>query len=763
MADVEKPEQNEMTDSEQPKSEKEGGEVVDKSPEAIPAAEKVEETVPEPPSLEEEGYSDEEYQRFVEFYERTMSEIRQGEIVLGRVLGVTDQEVMVDIGFKSEGSIPIEEFGEPPEVKVGDKVEVFLDTIEDADGQLILSKKKATFMRLWDNVVEIYNEGGTIEGKCVRRIKGGIVVDLMGVDAFLPGSQIDVKPIRDFDALIGRTFEFKIVKVNRLRKNIVVSRRAILEESMAEQRKEVLATLEKNQIREGSVKNITDFGVFVDLGGVDGLLHINDLSWGRVKHPSEVVKLDEKIKVIVLDFNDAKDRISLGFKQLQPHPWQGIEEKYPEGGVVKGKVVSIADYGAFVELERGVEGLIHVSEMSWTRHKMHPSKLVSVGDEVDVKVLSVDRERKRISLGIKQLTPDPWDEIEKKYPAGTKYTGRVRNMTNFGAFVEMEEGIDGLIHISDLSWTRKIKHPSEILKKGEEIQVVVLDVNKDERRVSLGYKQLTEDPWPAFEDAYKVDTLTSGKIIRFVDKGLIIELPLGLEGFVPLSQLPESSMDKVALNMKEGDEYPFVVIEFDRTNKRVVLSRKKALEMEKESSGQADKSEIEAFVGDKEAAPTLGEMAGEDVGEVDKEIPDKAKEKKTRKKAGKDKESEKDEAKAKARDAGEDEPETGSLFEGTGKETETEAVPEPPETGSTAEADVKQKSKDDTDKTVEEPETRPEEKPDRPKKEAAKPETNDDVSGGIEEKANEGKPVKGKTSQEDVESPASEQAEEEEK
>ena len=610
MLDAEKQEQNSMTDHENPMQENEGGEIKSSISEPKEKTEKINQTNSTVDSgTEVQEYSDEEYQRYVDLYNQTLTDISEGQIVMGRILAITNKEVLVDIGFKSEGTIPLEEFEDPGNIKIGDKVEVFLDSIEDTDGQLILSRKKASFMRLWDKVVDIFNEGGTIEGKCVRRIKGGIVVDLMGVDAFLPGSQIDVKPIRDFDTLIGKTFVFKIVKVNRLRKNIVVSRRALLEESMMEEREKILVELEKGQVREGTVKNITDFGVFVDLGGVDGLLHINDLSWGRINHPSEVVKLDEKIKVVVLDFNDAKDRISLGLKQLQPHPWQEIEKKYPEGAVVKGRVVSIADYGAFIELETGIEGLIHVSEMSWTRHGIHPSKMVSIGEEVEVKVLNVDKERKRISLGLKQLTPDPWDNIEQKYPPGARYKGRVRNMTNFGAFVEMEEGIDGLIHISDLSWTRKIKHPSEMLKKGDEIEVVILEINKKERRVSLGYKQLTEDPWPTFEEAYKVETLTSGKVVRFVDKGLIIELPLGLEGFVPLSQMVEPTMEKVAQSIKEGDELKLVVIEFDRNNKRVVLSRKKAIELEKKDEIEGKKADIDDFIKRKKEVPTRTEIA----------------------------------------------------------------------------------------------------------------------------------------------------------
>ena len=564
------------------------------------------------PFAEDSEYSEEEYKKFVELYDRTLAEIKQGEIVTGRILAKTDNEVLVDIGFKSEGSIPLEEFNDPDEIKIGDEIEVFLEDIENTDGQLILSKKKAQFMRLWDQVVDTFHQGGTIEGKCVRRIKGGIVVDLQGVDAFLPGSQIDVKPIRDFDSLIGQTFTFKIVKVNRPRRNIVVSRRALLEESLKEQRKDVLENIEKGMICEGVVKNITDFGVFVDLGGVDGLLHINDLSWGRIRHPSEVVKLDEKIKVVVLDFNDAKDRISLGMKQLTDHPWKEVEEKYPEGSIVSGKVVSITDYGAFVELEKGVEGLIHVSEMSWTRHGIHPSKIVSVGETVEVKVLNVDKEKKRISLGLKQLTEDPWKEIEKRFPVGTKIKGTVRNMTNFGVFVEVEEGIDGLIHISDLSWTKKIKHPSEVLRKGEEVEVVVLEINKDERRISLGYKQLQEDPWPVFEEKYKVGSETPAKVVRFVDKGIIVELPLGLEGFVPASQMVESSMEKIAKSLKEGDELKLTVIEFDRKNKRVVLSEKEKETKKKKEAEAKEKEEVEKFLKEQDQPATLGEIAGHD-------------------------------------------------------------------------------------------------------------------------------------------------------
>lgn len=607
MVDEEKFQVNDKAGQDEP-VEKEGGDILPSGDETVSKSVAQERRSMDPISDEAE-YSEQEYQHFVDLYSRTLKNIEENQIVSGRVLAVTGNDVVIDIGFKSEGTVPIEEFGDPPDIKVGNTIEVYLDTLEDSDGQLVLSKKKADFMLLWDRVVDIHNEGGTIEGTCSRRIKGGMVVDLMGVDAFLPGSQIDVKPIRDFDALIGQKFTFKIVKVNKLRKNIVVSRRALLEESMAEMRDQILNELEKNQVRKGTVKNITDFGVFVDLGGVDGLLHINDISWGRVNHPSEVVSLDENIEVVILDFNDAKDRISLGMKQLTPHPWEKIDEKYPEGSVVKGKVVSIADYGAFVELERGVEGLVHVSELSWTRNIIHPSKVLNVGDEIEVKVLNIDRERKRISLGVKQLTPDPWEDIEERFPVDSKHKGRVRNMTNFGAFVEMDQGIDGLIHISDLSWTRKIKHPSEVLKKSDEIEVVVLDVNKKERRLSLGYKQMEADPWPAFEEAYHVGTKTKAKITRFIEKGLIAELPLGLEGFAPLSQLDESTMAQVAKKMKEGDEVEFGIIEFDKDNKRIVLSRKQILEEGTQTEKSEEAADVKVYMAENDAAPTLGEMA----------------------------------------------------------------------------------------------------------------------------------------------------------
>jgi len=521
---------------------------------------------------EDSEYSDQEMNFLTQMYDKTLHEIKQGDIVKGKILDVTDSDVLVDIGFKSEGIIPGEEFDDLSKVQVGEELEVFLENVEDPNGQLILSRRRADFIRVWENVVERFEKNETINGTIVRRIKGGMVVNLNGVDAFLPGSQIDVKPIRDFDSYLGRDMEFRIVKVNHARRNIVVSSRVLIEKEMESQRSEIIKTIEKGQVRKGTVKNITDFGVFIDLGGVDGLLHITDLSWGRVNHPSEVVKLDEEIEVVILDFNENKDRISLGRKQLMPHPWANIEEKYPLGKVVVGKVVSLTDYGAFIELETGIEGLIHISEMSWSQHIKHPSQLLHVGMEIEAKVLNIESDEKKISLGLKQLEPDPWEKIDDKYPLNSKHTGVVRNLTQFGAFVELEEGIDGLVHISDLSWTKKIRHPSEVVKKGDEIEVVVLGINRDERRIALGHKQIEENPWDAFEDKYKIDTETKGTVSRIIDKGVIVTLPLGVDGFIPINHLGHPKLKKATEYYKTGDEIPAKVIEFDKDNKKIVLS-----------------------------------------------------------------------------------------------------------------------------------------------------------------------------------------------
>ena len=522
---------------------------------------------------DEQEYSEQEFLELTKLYESTLNSISEGEIVKGRIVRVVDNAVTVDIGFKSEGTIPVSEFPNIKELKIGDEIEVFLESVEDKDGKLILSRKRADFMRVWERVVKAFDTGEVLKGRCMRRTKGGIVVDLLGIDAFLPGSQIDVRPVRDFDAFIGRELEFRVVKVNHPSENVVVSHKVLVEEELAGQRKAILDSLEKGQILEGHVKAITDFGVFVDLGGVDGLVHITDLSWGRVNHPSEVVKLDQTINVVVLDFDQEKKRISLGLKQLLPHPWENIDMKYPVGTKVKGKVVSLTDYGAFVEIEKGIEGLIHISEMSWTQHVKHPSQMVSMGQIVDAVILSLDKDGKKISLGMKQLEPDPWNTLLQKYPVGSKHEGTVRNLTNFGVFVELEEGVDGLVHISDLSWTKKIRHPGEVVKKGDKIEVVILNIDVDQRRISLGHKQIQGNPWDAFEEAYKVGTEVEGsKVVRIIEKGVIVELPMGVDGFVPLSQISQTPVKNINESFKVGDTLPLKVIEFDKESKKIVLS-----------------------------------------------------------------------------------------------------------------------------------------------------------------------------------------------
>jgi small subunit ribosomal protein S1 len=522
--------------------------------------------------IEESPYSGEELKQLIEMYEGTMGKITQGEIVKGKIVFIGQNDVVLDIGFKSEGTVPIGEFPNIKDLKIGDEVEVFLESIEDKDGQMVLSRKRADFMRVWEKVTKSFETGEVIKGKIMRRIKGGLVVDVLGIDAFLPGSQIDVRPVRDFDALLGKEMDFRVVKVNHPSENIVVSHKILVEEELADQRKAILSGLEKGQILEGTVKAISDFGVFIDLGGVDGLVHITDLSWGRINHPSEVVKLDQTVNVVVLDFDQEKKRISLGMKQLQPHPWEKIDERYPIGTKVSGKVVSLTDYGAFIEIEKGIEGLIHISEMSWTQHIKHPSQMVSMGQVVEAVILSLDVAGKKISLGMKQLEPDPWNTILAKYPIGSKHKGTVRNLTNFGVFVELEQGIDGLIHISDLSWTKKIRHPGEVVKKGESIDVIILGIDVEQRRISLGHKQLNDNPWDAFANAYKVGTDIEGKVVRIIEKGVIVELPLGVDGFVPLSQLSQTPIKNLAEAFQVGDTLPMTVIEFDGESKKIVLS-----------------------------------------------------------------------------------------------------------------------------------------------------------------------------------------------
>lgn len=526
-------------------------------------------------------YSQEELQLLAKLYSDSFRDIKEDEIIQGTIVGFSGDNVVVDVGFKSDGTIPKSEFNATEEIKIGAKVDVVIESVEDEEGNLILSKKRADFLKIWAKVMDAYKNDKVIPGKILKRIKGGMVVDLMGIEAFLPGSQIDIRPVRDFDAFVGQTMDFKIVKVNEPTENIVVSHKVLIEETISDQRKEILEKLEKGQILEGTVKAITDFGVFVDLNGVDGLIHITDLSWGRINHPSEVVKLDEKIKVVVTDFDKEKKRISLSLKQLLPHPWENIEQKYKVGDKVSGRVVSLTDYGAFIEIEKGIEGLIHISEMSWTQHISHPSQFVSMGQIVEAVILSLDKEEKKISLGMKQLTPDPWQDIVKKYPVGSRHTGIARNLTNFGVFVELEPGVDGLIHISDLSWTKKIRHPGEVVKKGEKIEVIVLSVDTEQRKISLGHKQINPNPWDNFEHEYAVGKKTEGKVVRIIEKGLIAELPLGVDGFIPATQLSTSKIKNLSYCFPIGTKLELKVVEFDKENKKIVLS---ALAVLKEKS-----------------------------------------------------------------------------------------------------------------------------------------------------------------------------------
>lgn len=522
-------------------------------------------------------YTDAEYAALANMYEGTLNDISENEIITGRVVQINDGDVSIDIGFKSEGIVSLNEFSNISDLKPGDEIEVFLERVEDREGKLVLSRRRADFMRVWEKILKSYEEQEVLTCTVLRRIKGGFVVDLLGIESFLPGSQVDVRPVRDFDALIDKGLDVRVVKINHANENVVVSHKVLLEESLAEQREEILDKLEKGLVLKGIVKAITDFGVFVDLGGVDGLVHITDLAWGRVNHPSEVVDLDQEIEVVVLEYDEERKRISLGMKQLTPHPWDQIDERIVVGQVITGKVVSLTDYGAFVEIAHGIEGLIHISEMSWTQHIKHPSQIVALGQMIECKVLNIDKEEKKISLGLKQLEPDPWDSLLEKYPVGTVTKGIVRNIANFGAFVELEPGIDGLVHISDLSWTKKLRHPGEMLKQGDEIDVMVMGIEPEQRRISLGHKQVMENPWEQFGADYDVGSFTNGKVVRLIDKGVIVELPLGVDGFVPTSQLAFAPVKEISEYFKIGDELPLQVIEFDSDSKKIVLSVVEAL------------------------------------------------------------------------------------------------------------------------------------------------------------------------------------------
>ncbi|HEX6926464.1 MAG TPA: 30S ribosomal protein S1 [Longimicrobiaceae bacterium] len=525
-----------------------------------------------PDLFDEEEYDPEEYEAMLEMYENTLTNIEEGEIVKARVLRVTDKSVILDVGFKSEGSVNRDEFKDPDALKPGDEVEVYLENLEDEDGVVVLSKKKADFLRVWEKIREAYEQGTPVPGVLTRKIKGGVTVDLMGVDAFLPGSQIALRRVPNIEDLIGETYDFKIIKLNKRRRNIVVSRRVLLEAEREVKREKLKKELEVGQVRRGVVKNITDFGAFIDLGGMDGLLHITDMSWGRVGHPSEVVSIGDELDVKVLDIDWERERLSLGLKQLQPYPWTDVDKKYPVGSRVRGRVVSITNYGAFIELEKGVEGLVHISEMSWTRNVRHPSKMVSLGDEVEAVVLKVDPQEEKISLGMKQIEEDPWHTLPEKYPVGTRLTGKVRNLTSFGAFVEIEPGIDGLVHISDMSWTKRIQHPSEVVRKGDDVEVVILGVDADNKRISLGLKQTQEDPWGEIAQAYTPGRQITGTISRLQDKGVAVDLGNDIEGFVPLSQIGVTGLQNPADLFAEGDVLEMEVTEVDPENRRIVLN-----------------------------------------------------------------------------------------------------------------------------------------------------------------------------------------------
>ena len=516
-------------------------------------------------------------------YDESLNTVKDKEVIEGTIIALNKREAVVNIGYKSDGIIPMNEFRYNPDIKVGDVVEVFIENQEDKKGQLILSHRKARAARSWDRVNQALENDEIIKGFIKCRTKGGMIVDVFGIEAFLPGSQIDVKPIRDYDIFVGKTMEFKVVKINPEFRNVVVSHKALIEAELEQQKLEIISKLEKGQVLEGTVKNITSYGVFIDLGGVDGLIHITDLSWGRVSHPEEVVQLDQKLNVVILDFDDEKKRIALGLKQLMPHPWDAMANEIKVGDKVKGKVVVMADYGAFVEVAPGVEGLIHVSEMSWSQHLRSAQDFMKVGDEVEAVVLTLDREERKMSLGIKQLKKDPWEDIEIKYPVGSKHTAKVRNFTNFGVFVEIEEGVDGLIHISDLSWTKKVKHPSEFTQIGAEIEVVVLEIDKENRRLSLGHKQLEENPWDVFETVFTVGSVHTGTIVEMLEKGAVIQLPYGVEGFAT----PKHLVKEDGTQAKVDEKLDFKVIEFNKDSKRIILSHSRIFEDE----AKAEKNE----------------------------------------------------------------------------------------------------------------------------------------------------------------------------
>jgi small subunit ribosomal protein S1 len=531
-----------------------------------------------------DAYTAEERERLSKLYDASLQTVVEHDIVEGTVVSVSDKDVLINIGFKSDGLVPLAEFKHMPDLKPGDRVEVYIETQEDKSGQLILSHKKARALKSWDRVNAALEKDEVIQGLVKARTKGGLIVDVFGIEAFLPGSQIDVKPIRDYDQFVNKNMEFKVVKINNEFKNVVVSHKILIEEELELQKAEIMKKLEKGQVLEGTVKNITSYGVFMDLGGVDGLLHITDISWGRIAHPEEILKLDQKVNVVILDFDDEKKRIALGLKQLTPHPWSQLDENLKVGDKVKGKVLLIADYGAFVEIMPGVEGLMHVSEMSWSQHLRTPNEFLKPGQEIEAVILTLDREERKMSLGMKQLSPDPWSTVAEKYPVGSKHTATVRNFQPFGVFVEMEEGVDGLVHVSDLSWTKRIKHPNEFTKPGEKLDVVVLEVDAENRRLSLGHKQLEDNPWDVFETVFTVGSVHEGTILKMADKGAIVALPYGIEGFVPSKHM----MKEDGKNLKVDEKADFKVLEFNKDQKRILVSHSRIHDDKKELEKTAE-------------------------------------------------------------------------------------------------------------------------------------------------------------------------------
>ncbi|RCL65838.1 MAG: 30S ribosomal protein S1 [Rhodothermaeota bacterium MED-G64] len=644
-----------------------------------------------------DDYTEEEFGELVTMYENTLSRIEEKEIVKGVVLAVDPKYVIVDIGFKSEGIVPINEFPASllETLAPGDEVEVFLDKVEDREGQLILSRKKADILLAWEKIESAHETGEIVEGFIKRRIKGGMVVDLYGIDAFLPGSQIDVRPVRDFDAYVEKTMELQVVKLNMQAENVVVSHRSLIESDLEDKRQEILETIEKGQVLEGAVKNITDFGVFIDLGGVDGLLHITDLSHGRVDHPSEILSLDQKLNVVVIDFDSKSKRVSLGLKQLQPHPWDEIHSKYPEESKVQGRVVSIADYGAFVELEKGVEGLIHISEMSWTQHIKHPSQLVEKGQIVECIVLNVDDDGRKISLGIKQLVSDPWEDLHHRFPIGSKHNGVVRNLTNFGAFVELESGIDGLVHVTDLSWTKKIDHPSEVVSKGQELEVVVSRIDVEKRQISLSHKETLENPWDKALEELNVGAEITGTIYKVTDNGLFLNLPIGIEAFIGKNRLAEQ-FENLPNAFKEGSELTAKIFEFDGSSKTLELSQldKDFDKSKPKPKPKKEKSPSTRAVNNQVEAATLGEMSG--LADKLAELQEAEKEDAKAKKVEEDKEEKESKPASKVKKAPAKKT-AANKTETKEEDTKAEEAPEAEASESTAEADSSTASEEEKD------------------------------------------------------------------